>query len=151
MPPPLPPCIWSFPGSCSSSGKNSGRQKAFSSHLAPWHGAKEISGGFYWGRQLVFTDVSGFQSLNANCICFFAHTLGKPKGGNTVPLFAHPHWDSGHSLFRFIGSLSNLWRELSIWLTVPSAVHLDSLGFVFQVSASIFGINPAPGLILPPS
>lgn len=133
----FPHCTWSLPGSYNSSGKDNGKQKAFSSHLAPWNGTERFSGGFCWLRLLVFTDMSGFQSLNANCICFVAHKLGKAKGRNNVPLSAHPHWDSGHSLFRFIGSLSNLWREVSICLAVLSLVHMDSFDFVFQVPGSI--------------
>lgn len=83
-----------------------GWYKAFPPHLAPWNKAKRFLEGL--AEQLLFTDMRGFQSLNANDIRFVVHTLGKPKGGNNAPLSAHPHWDSEHSLFRFTGYLSNL-------------------------------------------
>ena len=37
----------------------------------------------------MFTDVSGFQTLNANCICFVALTLGKPRGRGGI-MFLYP-------------------------------------------------------------
>lgn len=90
----------------------------------------------------------------------------KRKKRNNVPSSAHPQWNSS-SFFRFIGSLSNLWRELYICPAVSTAANMYSFGFAFQDSGSIFvpltkflgryflpadlSGCPAPGLIVPPS
>lgn len=38
---------------------------------------------------VVFTDVSGFLSLNANCVCFVVPTLGKARRRREI-LFLYP-------------------------------------------------------------
>lgn len=147
--------------------KNNEKQKAFSPHLAPWNGAKRLSGGFCWLGSVYRCEWLSVIECKLCLLCGAHPGKSKKKKRNTVPLSAHPHWHSGHSLFRFIGSLSNLWRELSICLAVPPAADMDSFGFAFQVSGSILGpltgflgkhflpadlsVSPAPRLILPPS
>lgn len=116
-----------------------GWYKAFPPHLAPWNRTKRFLEGLAGWSSYCLQMCVAFSHWMQMASALLSTPWEKPKGGNKAPLSAHPHWDSEHSLFRFTGSLSNLWRELSICLTAPSPAHMDSFDFDSLVSGSIFG------------
>lgn len=115
-----------------------GWYKAFPPHLAPWNRAKRFLEG-----------LAGWSSYCLQMCVAFSHWMQMASALLSTPwenqkegikcLYPPTHTGIQNSLFRFSGSLSNLWRELSICLTAPSPAHMDSFDFDSLVSGSIFG------------
>lgn len=127
------------PGPCSSSGESNGMQEAFSSHLAPWNGDKRFLEGFAgWNSYCLqmWVAFSHWMQIASALLCT---PWENPKEG-IMCLYPPTHIGIQSSLLGFIGSLSNLWRELSICLTAMSLAHMDSFDFASLVSGSVFGL-----------